>query len=255
MIRLYYKFTLREKTLSGAFQWPQGHHYSESQKGGVNYRFKYTRQVVKRNILGKNFGDRLKEPLRAPFSIYQHGQSSWHCTNVDCFSNVGMEVYNITRLIKEAMFIWVNDPSLNTNLDKFQLPNIWCEVLQDTAAFQLGNATTATLHGPSTPHQVTGGKHNLNVGKFGPLPQRGYQLSWHQCLPPCHTKTGANYGKYSLVSITFSFGPDEAMFDLTWQNVTFVKANKDMHINNLFTMLLLYMYQQQIYPSNAPQAN
>ena len=30
---------------------------------------------------------------------------------------------------KEAIFIRVNDPSLNSNIGKFQLPHIWNEVL------------------------------------------------------------------------------------------------------------------------------
>ena len=33
-------------------------------------------------------------------------------------------------LIKEAIYIQVNDPPLNRNLEKYQLPNTWHEVLQ-----------------------------------------------------------------------------------------------------------------------------
>ena len=39
--------------------------------------------------------------------------------------------------IKEAMYIHVNDPSLNRNLGNYQLPYIWVEVLQDTPSPQL----------------------------------------------------------------------------------------------------------------------
>ena len=34
------------------------------------------------------------------------------------------------------MYIYVNDPSLNRKLDKYQLPHIWDQVLQDTPALQ-----------------------------------------------------------------------------------------------------------------------
>ena len=36
---------------------------------------------------------------------------------------------SIARNIKEAIYIRANDPSLNRNIGKFQLPHIWDEVL------------------------------------------------------------------------------------------------------------------------------
>ena len=47
-----------------------------------------------------------------------------------------------------------------------------------------------------------------------------------------------HYSKYSLVSITFSFRPNEAMSDLTLQKLVYylksisVKEVKESHINN-----------------------
>ena len=35
----------------------------------------------------------------------------------------------VAKEIKEAILIRVNDPSLNRNIGKYQLPNIWNEVL------------------------------------------------------------------------------------------------------------------------------
>ena len=40
----------------------------------------------------------------------------------------------VTINIKQALYIWVNDPSLNRNLDKYQPPHIWDHILQDTPA-------------------------------------------------------------------------------------------------------------------------
>ena len=41
------------------------------------------------------------------------------------------------RNIKEAMYIRVNDPSLNRNQGKFKLPHVWDQVLKDTPTLHL----------------------------------------------------------------------------------------------------------------------
>ena len=50
---------------------------------------------------------------------------------------VGREDQNLTRAIKEALFIRVNDPSLNRNIGKYHLPHIWDEVLHTTSELKL----------------------------------------------------------------------------------------------------------------------
>ena len=51
-------------------------------------------------------------------------------------------------------------------------------------------------------------------------------------------KMGPSMVKYSLVSITFSFRSDEAMFDFVWQKLVYdlksisVKVSKELCINN-----------------------
>ena len=52
-------------------------------------------------------------------------------------SIVGREDHNLTRAIKEALFIRVNDPSLNRNMGKYHLPHIWDEVLNTTSELKL----------------------------------------------------------------------------------------------------------------------
>ena len=51
-----------------------------------------------------------------------------HNANINNFSIVGREEHNLSRLIKESMFIRVNDPSLNKNIGKYRLPHVWDEV-------------------------------------------------------------------------------------------------------------------------------
>ena len=52
-----------------------------------------------------------------------------HEMPLDNFNIVGREDQSIARTIKEAILIRVNDPSLNRNIGKYQLPYIWDEVL------------------------------------------------------------------------------------------------------------------------------
>ena len=53
------------------------------------------------------------------------------------FSIVGMEDQNLMRTIKEAIYIWVNNPSLNKNIVKYHLPHIWDKVLLNTSELKM----------------------------------------------------------------------------------------------------------------------
>ena len=110
------------------------------QKSGVIHRYKCTQVNCKEEYAGelaRTFGERLREHLIAPSPIYQHSQAMEHLIIMDCFTIIGREAHDITRTIKEAMFIHVNDPFLNRNLEKYQLLHIWYEVLQDTPVLHL----------------------------------------------------------------------------------------------------------------------
>ena len=78
---------------------------------------------------GRTFGERYREHMRSPSPIMDHHNTTGHEVSLDNFTIVGREDNNIARNIKEAIFIRVNDPSLNRNIGKFQLPHIWDEVL------------------------------------------------------------------------------------------------------------------------------
>ena len=73
---------------------------------------------------GRTFGERFREHMRAPSPIIDHHNTTGHEVSWDIFSIVGREDNSIARNIKEAIFIRVNDPSLNRNIGKFQLPHI-----------------------------------------------------------------------------------------------------------------------------------
>ena len=103
---------------------------------------------------GRTFGDRFKEHLRTPSPIYHHCNSTGHPVSPECYTIIDREPQLVTRNIKEAMYIHVNDPSLNRNIGKYQLLHIWDQVLQDILPLQLKQSSfTSLLHGP--PHPPT----------------------------------------------------------------------------------------------------
>ena len=109
-------------------------------KSGVIYRYKCGRVDCEHEYigeLGRTFEARFREHMRAPSPIIDHQNITGHEVSLDNFSIVGREDNSITRNIKEAIFIRVNDPSFNRNIGKFQLPHIWDEVLARSPELKL----------------------------------------------------------------------------------------------------------------------
>ena len=101
-------------------------------KGGVIYKYSCERVDCGEEYIwesGRTFGERYREHMRSPSPIMDHYNTTGHEVSLDNFTVVGREDNNIARNIKEAIFIRVNDPSLNRNIGKFQLSHIWDEVL------------------------------------------------------------------------------------------------------------------------------
>ena len=87
---------------------------------------------VMRKYIGESsrtFGEMFKEHQKAPSPIFDHFNTTGHNISVENFNIVGREDQNLRRAIKEALYIRVNNPSLNRNIGKYHLPHIWDEVL------------------------------------------------------------------------------------------------------------------------------
>ena len=87
-------------------------------KSGIIYRFKCQRVGCDDEYIGESsrtFGERFKEHLKAPSPIYNHENITGHDTTIQNFSIVGREDQKLIRTIKEAIYIRVNNPSLNRN--------------------------------------------------------------------------------------------------------------------------------------------
>ena len=111
-----------------------------SKKSGVIYRYKCDRVDRDEEYIGesaRNFEERYKEHLKAPSPIHDHLNISGHNVTIDSFSMLGREDQNLLRKIMEALYIRVNNPSLNRNIGKYHLPHIWDEVLLNISGLNL----------------------------------------------------------------------------------------------------------------------
>ena len=109
-------------------------------RSGVIYRFKCNRVECDDEYIGESsrtFGERFKEHLKAPCPIFDHLTTTGHQVSLENFSIVARKEQNLMRAIKEALYIRVNNPSLNRNIGKYHLPHIWDEVLFNTSELKL----------------------------------------------------------------------------------------------------------------------
>ena len=82
----------------------------------------------------RTFGERYKEHLKAPSLIYEH-QNTGHTTLVENFRKIGSHDHNRARAVKEAMYIRVNNPTLNRNIGKYNLAHLWDGILHSIPEF------------------------------------------------------------------------------------------------------------------------
>ena len=109
-------------------------------KSGVIYRNNCGRVDCEDKYIGESgrtFAERFREHQRSPSPIYDHYKTTGQEVSLDNFSIVGRDDQSMTRTTREAMLIRVNDPSLNRNIGKYQLPHIWNEVLVNLPEVQL----------------------------------------------------------------------------------------------------------------------
>ena len=78
---------------------------------------------------GRTLGERFKEHLKAPSPVFIHQSSHGHETSVENFKIIGREENSLARTIKESVYIKVNNPTLNRNIGKYNLPHIWDKIL------------------------------------------------------------------------------------------------------------------------------
>ena len=97
----------------------------------MNYLFK------KLDIKIKKVAPYNHKLLQVEHGICYHSNITGHTTLLGNFSIVRKEDQNLTRLIKESMYIRINNPSLNRNIGKYYLPYIWDEILLNNTELKL----------------------------------------------------------------------------------------------------------------------
>ena len=102
-------------------------------KSNVIYWFRCNKIDCEEEYIGESsrtFEERYKEHLKAPSPIHEHQNCTGHITSVENFKIIGREDHNMTRAITEAIYITVNNPTLNRNIGKYNLPHLWDGSLQ-----------------------------------------------------------------------------------------------------------------------------
>ena len=126
---------------SGAIYW--------FQCGDLTYDDEYIGET------SRTFGERFKEHLKVPSPIHHHSSHTGYPTRKNNFQIIG-KGHGLARNIKESIFIKVNNPTLNTNIGKFNLPHIWDRVLLNTPGLTLKRHALSVEHAnPNTPIQST----------------------------------------------------------------------------------------------------
>ena len=100
---------------------------------GIKSILKSQQEILKRG---------LRNILRPHPPYMIHLNISGHAVTIDNFSILGREGLNLMRTIKEALYIRVNNPSLNRNIGRYHLPHIWDEVLLNISELNLKKMLT-----------------------------------------------------------------------------------------------------------------
>ena len=109
-------------------------------RSGVIYRYKCDRVECDEEYIGESsrtFREEVQGTSEDPSPIFDHYDTTGHKVSLDNFSIVGREEQNLMRTIKEALYIRLNNPSLNRNIGKYHLPHIWDEVLLNTSELKI----------------------------------------------------------------------------------------------------------------------
>ena len=100
---------------------------------------------------GRSLGERIKEHFEAHSPVHLHSTTTGHPMDPEQFNIVHKEVNSHSRTIKEPMLIHVQDPTLNRNLGKYQLPHIWDHPLLVSPTLQCKPSSLPTTPTPPNP--------------------------------------------------------------------------------------------------------
>ena len=104
----------------------------------------------------RSWGERYKEYLKQPSPIHVHILQTGHNTTSNNFSIIGREDRDQARTIREAIYIRVNNPTLNRNVGKYNLSHLWDRVLFNTPGLKISSSQYLLhLHNNSLAQTIT----------------------------------------------------------------------------------------------------
>ena len=125
----------------------------------------------------RTFGERFKEHLKDPSSIHHHSNHTGHPASQNNLQIIGRAGHGLARNIKESIFIGVNNPSLNRNIGRFNLPHIWDRVLHNRPDLTLKRHAQAFGHANSNTYLLTQPNLPTHLGQQNP-PHTVIQRFW-----------------------------------------------------------------------------
>ena len=144
----------------------------KEQKKGVIYSYQCGEISCDEEYIGETsmtLGERYREHHKEPYPIHVHNLQSGHSSIPANFSIIWREDQGLARTIKEAIYIRVNNPTLNKNIGKFNFNHIWDRVLLNTPGLKIGSSQVhvhihTNRHNQSLP---TSGNLQINIGHSG----------------------------------------------------------------------------------------
>ena len=123
-----YKLTSREKTTIKQLLMKPKDKDHKDQKNRVIYSYQCGDTACRDDYIGetsRTLGERYKEHLKQSSPIHAHIQQTRHIPTTNNFNIIGREDQGLARTIKEAIYIRVNNPTLNKNIGKYNFNHIW----------------------------------------------------------------------------------------------------------------------------------
>ena len=203
-IQIHFKDTNTLRTLVGN---PKDKDSKNSQTG-IIYHYKCPHINCPSAYIGesgRSLGERVKEHFKAPYPIHLHSTTTGHPMDSEQFSIVHKEVNNHFMTIKEAMFICVQDPTLNRNLGKYQLLHIWDHLLCASPTLQ-HKPSSLPAPPPHLSHPYWFCTSSIGHNTVPPTPHCSFRQGAHISLVSIHARsntipntpqTPPNYTPYS----------------------------------------------------------
>ena len=115
----------------------------KNKKSGVIYSYQCEHIACSEEYIRETsgtLGERYKKHLKQPSPIHVHIQQTGHTSTTNNFNIIGRADQGLARSIKEAIYIRVNNLTLNRNIGKYNLNHIWDRVLFNTPGLKIGSS-------------------------------------------------------------------------------------------------------------------